>query len=120
MVPWTNSAFTITLSNVTRDGINGGLENTERIIIQAGAGSYAAQLCADYKGGNYADWYLPSKYELNLLYLQKAVVGGFSTFYYWSSTEHNSYHAWQQSFNIDYQDYYGKSMYLMVRAIRAF
>ena len=54
-------------------------------------GMYAAKACADYSvvvdGITYGDWYLPSRYELNLLYLQNAVVGGFSYDYYWSSTE---------------------------------
>ena len=119
-VVWTNTAFQSTGSNAVRDGINGGLANTERIIIQAGAGSYAAQLCANYNGGNYADWYLPSKYELNLLYLQKGVVGGFTTNYYWSSTENYNNAAWDQYFYNGYQSYYAKDNTYYVRAVRAF
>ncbi len=119
-VVWTNTAFQSTVSNAVRDGINGGLANTERIIIQAGAGSYAAQLCADYKGGNYSDWYLPSKYELNLLYLQKAVVGGFASSLYWSSTETNFGNAWLQGFTNGGQGYVSKYSTYYVRAIRAF
>ena len=103
-----------------RDGINGGLANTERIIIQAGAGSYAAQLCANYKGGNYADWYLPSIYELNLLYLQQNVVGGFANLCYWSSTEGSNDDAWRQFFDIGSQSNYSKFSTFGVRAVRAF
>ncbi len=104
-----------------RDGINGGHANTERIIIQAGPGSYAAQLCANYKGGNYADWYLPSKYELNLLYLQKDVVGGFANDFYWSSTEAiGDYYAWTQSFGTGDQYSNSKPVEHYVRAVRAF
>ncbi|MCX6255079.1 MAG: DUF1566 domain-containing protein [Bacteroidia bacterium] len=100
-VGWTTAAFQSTVSNAVRDGINGGLANTERIIIQAGEGSYAAQLCANYKGGNYGDWYLPSKFELNLLYLQKVSLPslGLTNNYYWSSTENNSSTAWEQFFS---------------------
>jgi|WetSurMetagenome_2_1015567.scaffolds.fasta_scaffold00399_2 hypothetical protein len=119
-VPWTNTAFQNTVSNVVRDGINGGLANTERIIIQAGAGNYAAQLCVNYNGGNYSDWYLPSKYELHLLYLQKAEVGGFVDDVYWSSTENNNNYAWYQVFDYDNQSYGNKSTVHYVRAIRAF
>jgi hypothetical protein len=120
-VGWTNTAFQSTVSNAVRDGINGGLANTERIIIQAGAGSYAAQLCANYKGGNYGDWYLPSKFELNLLYLQKSVVGGFAINYYWSSTENNSSTAWEQYFSNGNQTNSDKGDTPdYVRAIRAF
>ena len=119
-VVWTTAAYQSTVSNAVRDGVNGGQTNTERIIIQAGAGSYAAQLCANYQGGNYGDWYLPSKYELNLLYLQNAVVGGFASSYYWSSTEGSSNYAWYQYFANGNQVNHGKSNTFYVRAVRAF
>ena len=78
-----------------RNGINAGLYNTERIIMKQGAGigNYAAMVAAHYSfngngWGDYGDWYLPSKYELQLLFKQKLVVGGFTnTTYVWSSTE---------------------------------
>lgn len=108
------------LSNAVRDGINGGLTNTERIIIQTGTGSYAAQQCANYKGGNFADWYLPTKYELNLLYLQKNVVGGFGNTNYWSSTENGSGFAWSQDFTNGYQGSGDKRSTYYVRSVRAF
>jgi len=120
-VVWTTAAFQATVSNSLRDGVNGGHANTERIIIQAGAGSYAAQLCANYQGGNYADWYLPSKYELNLLYLQQGAVGGFNGGYsYWSSTEHGAEIAYFQSFGGGNTGDYEKTFTLRVRAVRAF
>jgi hypothetical protein len=119
-VVWTNTSFQSTVSNAVRDGINGGLANTERIIIQAGGGSYAALLCANYKGGNFADWYSPTKYELNLLYLQKGVVGGFASSYYWSSTEGDNNTAWGQYFTYGTQGSYGKYTTPCVRAVRAF
>jgi hypothetical protein len=119
-VVWTTAAFQSTVSNTVRDGVNGGQTNTERIIIQAGAGSYAAQLCANYQGGNYGDWYLPSKYELNLLYLQEGVVGGFANNGYWSSTEYNLNYAWVQNFLMGNQTNFNKSNTYYVRAIRAF
>jgi len=78
-----------------RNGINAGMYNTERIIIKQGAGigNYAALIAAHYQfngngWGDYGDWYLPSKYELQLLFKQKNLVGGFNnTTYVWSSTE---------------------------------
>ena len=68
----------------------------------------------------YGDWYLPSKVELNLLYAQKTVVGGFANFFYWSSTENNSHNAWYQNFDSGYQDDGNKGNALPVRAVRAF
>ena len=78
-----------------RNGINAGMSNTERIIMKQGAGigNYAALIAAHYQfngngWGGYGDWYLPSVYELQLLYKQKNVVGGFSnTTFVWSSNE---------------------------------
>jgi hypothetical protein len=52
-----------------------------------GSGTYAARLCADLSISGYNDWYLPSKDELNKLYLNRGFIGGFTTGNYWSSTE---------------------------------
>jgi hypothetical protein len=39
------------------------------------------------EGKSFTDWRLPTKRELNLLYLQKSVEGSFATDGYWCSTE---------------------------------
>jgi hypothetical protein len=115
---WFNGASK--LCNVSKDGINGGISNTDRIIIIQGAGNYAAQSCANNNAGNYADWYLPSKYELNLLYLHRSVVGGFSSNYYFSSTEFDTYNVWCQNFKNGIQNTDGKYNTYGIRPIRAF
>ncbi len=121
-IQWYNGTYTVT--NAVRDGIGAGRFNTARIIANQGQGgvaySYAAQICANYQGGNYFDWYLPSKYELNLLYLQKSVVGGFAGHSYWSSSEVNSNLASNQNFRHGYTNHNGKYGTDYVRAIRAF
>jgi len=117
-IQWYNGTNTVT--NAVRNGIGAGMYNTERIIANQGAGSYAAQLCANYQGGGYGDWYLPSKYELNLLYLQKDAVGGFASAYYWSSTEGSNYYAWGQYFNSGGPSTNVKYDTGRVRAVRAF
>ena len=68
----------------------------------------------------YGDWYLPSKFELNLLYAQKSVVGGFASSIYWSSMELSSYYAWARSFGDGYQYSANKDRAVRVRAVRAF
>ena len=117
---WYNTGYGAV--NALSDGINGGMRNTTNATAVYQYGSYAAQLCANYTGGNYADWYLPSKYELNLLYLQKTVVGGFTTGIYWSSTELSPYNARasSQTFSNGTQNNHDKSTAFYVRAIRAF
>jgi len=109
-----------TVINAVRDGIGSGQFNTERIIANQGAGSYAAQICANYQGGNLGDWYLPSKYELNLLYLQKTAVGA-SNSGYLSSSENGSNSVFFIAF--DSGNLYGTTKSIAtysVRAIRAF
>jgi len=117
-IQWYNDSYTTT--NAVRNGVYAGQYNTERIITNQGTGSYAAQLCANYQGGNYGDWYLPSIYELNLMYLQKATIGGFGSSYYWSSTEYGNVYAWAQYFDSGGQVGNGKIGTGYVRAVRAF
>jgi len=87
-------------------------------------GNFAAKVCADYSvtvgGVTYGDWYLPSKYELNLLYQQRTVVGGLANNNYWSSTEAHNVAAWMQTFLNANQLTEAKVRTFHVRAIRAF
>ena len=117
---WYNGTDKIT--HAVKSGINGGSFNTDRIIINQGNGSYAALLCANYNGGGYGDWYLPSKDELNLMYtnLHSSSLGGFASANYWSSSEVDSGFAWSQAFYNGLQIVFNKIFMLEVRAVRAF
>jgi hypothetical protein len=91
--------------------------------------SMAANSCANLTLGGYSDWFLPSKDELNLMWLiigQGNVwglgnVGGFANYWYWSSTEVNVNGAWGQYFDSGSQSS-GSKAYPggYVRAVRAF
>ena len=63
---------------------------------------------------------MPSKYELNELYAQKAVVGGFADDYYWSSIQDDSNYAWYQYFKRGARNDGSKDYAFRVRAVRAF
>ncbi len=117
-------------TNAIRDGINAGISNTERIILTQGSGNYAAFLAANYKGGGFGDWYLPSIAELKLIILNKQYI--ISTFLnpldqfkmYWSSNENptNNKQIWINYLTIDLGNFtakYGNTS-IRVRAIRAF
>ena len=86
--------------------------------------SYAALLCDQSVKNGYTDWYLPSKDELNELYQQRNVIGGFqsgvSGSYYWSSTEAANYKARCQFFYNGIQTVNLQYQTLNVRAIRNF
>jgi len=125
-IQWYNDTFRYTGTN--GDGLYAGSMNTAMIVATQMAdnqtGNFAAKVCADYSvtvaGVTYGDWYLPSKNELNLLYEQKNVIGGFDTFYYWSSTEDGNNNAWVLYFGSGMPFSISKHAKAMVRAIRAF
>jgi hypothetical protein len=117
-IQWYNGSFVATGATATALGT--GNANTNTILSVQGAGSYAAQLCYDLVLNGYSDWYLPSKDELNKLYLNRTAIGGFAAVYYWSSSEYNNNYAWGQSFVNGYQFYDYENATFYVRAVRAF
>ena len=76
--------------------------------------------------GGYDDWFLPSKEELNKLYISRYAVGGYAAAEYWSSSDNydatldSATAAWSQSFDTGVQRHMGKYNTFRVRAIRAF
>ena len=99
--------------------IGTGQANTNVISNSCGVG-IAAQICNDLVLNGYSDWYLPSKDELNLMQIQKNIIGGFVSYYYVSSSEYNALCAWNQWFPDGIQYYLYKDSAYYVRAIRAF
>ena len=123
--------------NGTFTGANGtiigtGLENTEDILSGCPNTGTAAAICDSLTLEGYDDWFLPSKDELNEMYLNLYIqgLGGFFTYgdigtsRYWSSTEYDDGSAWVQNFydtsfdGFPTQNSKGNMGY--VRAIRTF
>jgi hypothetical protein len=107
----------------TELGVGTGADNTKKIITvcrTAGSGNIAARLCNEVVIEGYTDWFLPSKEELNLLYENKEIIGGYEHGYYWSSSEVDSHFAWYQHFDFGFQDYLNKDFSYYFRPIRAF
>jgi len=104
------------------DGVVLGTGNQNTIDIMAGCATagIAARLCGDLVQGGYSDWYLPSKDELNKLYLNQVAIGGFTGIAYWSSTEIDNDMALIQGFEDGNQAIYNKNNTWNVRAIRSF
>lgn len=107
-----------------------GHGNTTAILNIQGTSTDAASKCAALNIGGYDDWYLPSSYELHLMYsnigqgniLGLGNIGGFSNSYYWSSTESDNNNAWFEDFRNAYRSDASK-FYLNnvhVRAVRFF
>ncbi len=118
-------AYEDTLTRAKGTAIGYGGKNTSRILRVQGdpidqAEDYAALECAEFELNGYSDWYLPSKDELNELYKQKNIVGGFRTIAYWSSSEFNLTAAWFQNFSNGSQVKAGKKGSYALRPVRYF
>jgi hypothetical protein len=129
----------------TENTIGSGKYNTMLIENQLAASgdaeTHAAKLCQELVVNGYADWFLPSLLELDMMYEQlkhqddeedengdikpkaEENIGGFTEDLYWSSSE---IEFWGQNFGvaIDFsqgnQSTRGKALRLRVRPVRAF
>lgn len=120
-------------------GIGLGYKNSVAIVDQGNDTTTAAGAARAYAGGSQSDWYLPTTAELNLLcqWARNVVqvvttqctggtlntgtgASGFSTAYYWSSSEFDASIAWNQGFLYGNQVTNYKFNTLYVRPVRAF
>jgi hypothetical protein len=103
----------------TGENIGDGKQNTQRIVAARG-GTYAAQICTNLDINGFKDWFLPSREELNQLYLRRTIVSNFGTDYYWSSSSYSDYSAWGQDFSDGTQGRSRRTNTHSFRAIRSF
>ncbi len=121
---WKNSA---TITGGTATGVGTGSANT---AAMAGVLHPAAELCRQYHGGGKLDWYLPSKDELNLMYVNLKALNpnvsgfgaGFAVALYWSSSEYSAAVAWTQNLysGTQFSNLDKINQVVHVRAVRAF
>ncbi len=109
---------------VTPDGKHGLVAETQD---QGSVSWYEAQNLISnpsnhsVNGQKFSDWRMPTKYELNQMYLQRLAIGDFGVSTYWSSTEWDFPNAWHQNFNLGNQSSGTKSNGTnLVRSVRAF
>jgi hypothetical protein len=122
-----------TIPGANQRGVGAGKINTQNMVAGCGKEScIAAFTCMTLNINGYTGWYIPDTDELNLMYLQRAVVPGTSYVMntvsnYWSSFQstfvyHNGplLEAWAQSFGAGNQFSTYKREWYKVRPIRAF
>jgi hypothetical protein len=82
----------------------------------------AKNACDELILNGHSDWRLPTKVELNAIYvnLKKLGVGGFANEGYWSSTLDNDGNAWFNYFDDGSWHPYFKNSEFYVRAVRSF
>jgi hypothetical protein len=89
-------------------------------VCTSGAANLADAYTTTVNGVVYGDWFLPSKGELNQMYINRTAIGGFLADFYWSSSEFNSSYAWLQAFNDGNQTNTEKTNSAHVRPVRTF
>jgi hypothetical protein len=103
-----------------------GEQNTKDIVTGCTTAGIAAKVAKALVLGGQSDWFLPSKNELNQMYIRRTAIGGFSPDVYGSSSEESSpgsvdiNYAWVQYFSIGFQEWYRLNFTFYVRPVRAF
>jgi hypothetical protein len=107
--------------------IGAGRQNTTDIVNGCATSGIPALLANDLTLGGQTNWHLPSKDELNQMYINlhtaSTPLGGFSAPAYWSSSEYDAFGtAWVQtfSFSVAFQGDALKPTQYAVRPVRAF
>jgi uncharacterized protein (TIGR02145 family) len=118
---WGCPSLNITGTSTT---FGSGQTNTNLILSGCSTRPIAASVCDDLVLNGYSDWYLPSRDELQLMYSNLIVqnIGGFSNYFYLSSSQGPSHHdAWAINFGngVLFNNFHKNDTFL-VRAVRAF
>jgi len=114
-----------TYSSTLATSLTNGDINTEFLVNIHD--SPDAKYCRELNIDRINDWYLPSKEELNLVYLAKDKIfelygetEAFSSVFNWSSSEYSSTYSWVQYFGNGDQCSLNKTGRRAVRATRKF
>jgi hypothetical protein len=120
--------YGVDLLDANGTAIGTGAQNT--IDIETGCLTLetAADFCTNLNLNGYEGWFLPSKDELNAMYLNIGQgnilglgnIGNFADENYWSSSEFNTDYSWIQYFHYGSQNTNNKNGNYNVRAIRDF
>ena len=115
------------ISGAEGSGFGEGYQNTIDITMDCNNVYIAARICSDLVLNGFNDWYLPSWTELNYLFNNRSLIGGFITTgqavgdcWYWSSTEVDADYAKFINFGNGFDGNYYKQFGLNVRAVRKF
>jgi len=125
-LPWASfesGNTSISLPATFASSIGSGMGNSIAIQAQPGntAGNSAAVYALNYANGGKTDWHLPSKGELDELYVSRKIVGFTNNgHYHWSSTEDSTGGARSRYLAYGDDRSITKATPMNVRPIRAF
>lgn len=117
----------LSIPGAKSSAIGSGTANTQAIVASCNEPT-AAKVAVEYSLNGYSDWYLPSYYELNIMY-GSLQLKNLSFNSYWSSTESHSAlaYTWPPHYGLPDSSGFSNTFYdssketkLLVRAIRSF
>ncbi len=97
-ITWRKDSYIAT--GATAQALGTGMANTIQIVNKYGDGVYAAKLCNDLTLNGYTDWWLPSREEMNKIFINRGIIGGFTDYFYWTSSEYNTANAYYKYFPV--------------------
>ena len=112
--------FGTPIAGANRTAKGAGEQNTDNIVTGCPTLGIAARRAKNLVLGGQSDWFLPSKNELNQMYIRRTAIGGFSPDFYWSSSEISDGSPWGQHFSFNEQYDQNKIITYYVRPVRAF
>ena len=119
--------FAMWLSGADGQAIGTGYQNTLDIASGCSETPIAASEALEFESENHSDWYLPSLDELKEMFNtignagSEGNIGGFSSNWYWSSSESNNYGAYDVNFSDGSTgNFSSKTKIVRVRVIRSF
>jgi hypothetical protein len=110
----------VNVSGANGVAIGTGWANTEAIRLAGCANGYAAQPIYDLTLNGYNDWFLPSKDELHVMYVNLSSIEDFGQTTYWSSTQSGALDAVAVFFSNGYMQAEQKINQHSSRAVRTF
>jgi hypothetical protein len=123
---WCNNSSTllgVANSDYSSQGPMNGAANTSLMVGfcgSSGAANFADGYTATVNSVIYGDWFLPSRRELNEMYINRVAIGGLNSGIYRSSSEFDANFAWVYSFTNGIYGSNLKTEQSFVRPVRAF
>ncbi len=118
-IEWCNDTETL-IGGTFGTAIGAGAANTTLMVGVCTSGAANSVRAYSAAGAPAGSWSLPSKDELDQLYINRVTVGGFAADGYWSSSQVDADRAWVQAFDDGFQLEDNKFNTSLVRPVRAF
>jgi len=117
MWPWGCDNLDIQGANINPSNSFGrGIQNVEALIQNCNYEPTAALHCDEYEINGYDNWYLPSLFELEVIYDQ--IGDNYDSHWYWTSSQATDYTAYRLNFGSFVSQYFPRTEYQMVIAVR--